>query len=208
MDCTLYREAISARIDGEDDGLESAAVDAHLAMCPACRNWAEAASLVTRRARVAPADPVPDLTMPILVTLAARGDHPPAARSVRSGSPVGVARLGLLLVALAQLCLAVPALLGDDAGAPIHIAHEQGSWLLALAAGLVVVAWHPSRASALLPLVAALAVGLAFTMATDIAAGRTQAAAEAPHGLAFLGLALLWILAHPFGGLGTHHRPA
>ncbi len=76
------------------------------------------------------------------------------------GSPVGIARLGLLMVGVAQLCLAVPALLGDDAGASIHIAHEQGSWFLALAVGLLVVAWRPWRAAAILPFVAALVVGL------------------------------------------------
>jgi hypothetical protein len=46
----------------------------------------------------------------------------------------------------------------------------------------------------MLPLVAALAAGLALTMTLDIWAGRTQAATEAPHGLAFLGLGLLWLL--------------
>ena len=104
------------------------------------------------------------------------------------------------MVAALQLCSAVPALLGDDAGASVHIAHEQGSWELALAVGLLVVVWRPVRAAAMLPLVGALAAGLALTMALDIAAGRTQAAAEAPHGLAFLGLGLLWLVAHPTFG--------
>jgi predicted anti-sigma-YlaC factor YlaD len=90
--------------------------------------------------------------------------------------------------------LAIPALLGNDAGASIHVAHEQGSWLLAVAVGFLVVAVRPARAAAMLPVIAALAAGLAITMAVDIAAGRTQAAAEAPHGLAFLGLGLLWLL--------------
>jgi predicted anti-sigma-YlaC factor YlaD len=105
-----------------------------------------------------------------------------------------VARLGLLLVSGAQLMLAVPALLGRDPGASVHIAHEQGSWAMALAVGLLVVALRPARAAAMLPLVAALAAGLALTMTLDIWAGRTQAATEAPHGLAFLGLGLLWLL--------------
>jgi predicted anti-sigma-YlaC factor YlaD len=196
MDCRFYREAISARIDGEDAGLESTAVDAHLAGCPACTTWAQAAMLVTRTARVTPAQPVPDLSGAIMTALAAKADHR-SRRERESASPVGVARLGLLLVALAQLCLAVPAFLGDDAGAPIHIAHEQGSWFLALAVGLLVVAWRPGRAAAMLPLVGALVVALVATMAADIAAGRTQATAEAPHGLAVLGLGLLWVLAHP-----------
>jgi len=105
-----------------------------------------------------------------------------------------IARWGLVMVALAQACLAIPALLGSDGGAPIHIAHEQGAWALALAVALLAVAIQPGRAAALVPFVAALAAGLALTMVIDIAAGRTQAAAEAPHGLAFLGFGMLWLL--------------
>jgi predicted anti-sigma-YlaC factor YlaD len=215
MDCAFYREAISARIDGELGALESAALDGHLTGCGACRSWAEAATWVTRAARVGPADAVPDLTESIMAKAAGTG---PRAANVKAanvkaanvkaathhaqaqagaGSPVGIARVGLLMVALAQLCLAVPALLGDDGGAPIHVAHEQGSWFVALGVGLLVVASRPSRAAAMLPLVAALVVGLGTTMALDVWAGRTQAAAEAPHGLAFLGLGFLWVLAYP-----------
>jgi predicted anti-sigma-YlaC factor YlaD len=196
MDCSAYREAISARIDGEDGGVATATVDAHLEMCPQCRAWAETATAVTRSARIGPAEPVPDLTATIMSAIA-----PPTSRmrpawgfSTSTPSPLFVARLGLLLVAGAQLVLAVPALLGRDPGASVHIAHEQGSWALALAVGLLVVALRPSRAAAMLPLVAALAAGLALTMTLDITAGRTQAATEAPHGLAFLGLGLLWLL--------------
>jgi predicted anti-sigma-YlaC factor YlaD len=153
---------------------------------------------------VKPAEPVPDLSRTIMAALPAAAGH--RSRSGRaSTSPVAVARLGLLLVGLAQLCLAVPALLGNDAGAPIHIAHEQGSWSLALAVGLLVVAWRPVRAAAMLPLVGALTVALVTTMAADVAAGRTQAAAEAPHGVALLGLGLLYALAHPISG--RRHQP-
>jgi predicted anti-sigma-YlaC factor YlaD len=202
MDCAFYREAASARIDDELSGLESAALDAHLAACPTCRGWADAATRVTRVARVAPAEVVPDLTGSIMAALATRAERPKPKPA--PGSPLGIARLGLLMVGLAQLCLAIPALRGDDAGASIHIAHEQGSWFLALAVGLLVVAWRPWRAAAILPFVAALVVGRGSTMVLDISAGRTQAAAEAPHGLAFLGLGFLWVLAYPSAVVG--HR--
>jgi len=159
---------------------------------------------------------IPDLTGSIMAALAADAGRRTATRKgpgqraanrqaktpLGPGSPVGIARFGLLMVGLAQLCLAVPALLGDDGGAPIHVAHEQGSWFLALAVGLLVVAWRPWHAAAMLPLVAVLVVGLGSTMAVDIWAGRTQAAAEAPHGLAFLGLGFLWVLAYPAAALG------
>src|ERR1700738_2534898 len=167
MDCTLFREAISARLDGEAAELEPAAVDAHLAVCQACRTWAAAAQRVTRAARVGPADPVPDLTVAIMSSLATEANKTPRGAPAKVASAVGIARFGLFMVAVFQLCLAVPALLGDDAGAPVHIAHEQGSWALALAVGLLVVAWRPSQAAAMLPLVAALVVGLGVTMAVD-----------------------------------------
>ena len=73
-----------------------------------------------------------------------------------------MSRLGLVLVGLIQLCYAIPGLvLGDDAGAPVHIAREQGSWAAALAVALLVAAWRPHHVEGLLPFVAALAVGLA-----------------------------------------------
>jgi predicted anti-sigma-YlaC factor YlaD len=198
MNCDLFREAYSAQLDGEDSPLESAAVDAHLSVCPACRGWAAAAARVTRLARVAPAEPVPDLTASIMVNLPAAPAPTPAP--TRGGSAPAVARLGLVLIAMAQLIISIPALGGADAGAPVHIAHEQGSWALALAVGLLVVAWRPSRATGILPLMAALVAGLTITCILDVAAGRTVAGAEAPHGLAVLGLALLWLVAHPTVG--------
>lgn len=252
MKCDAYREAISARIDGEDVGLEPPAIDAHLATCAACRAWADAAIGVTRAARVGVAETVPDLSRSIMATarLAAASPRAGGVRSragtrpgqgrgkagtktspgrakggvrpggagsaerpgrgrvgagvrpgrsrvqagVRAASPVGVARLGLLMVAAFQFLVAVPALLGRDPGASIYVAHEQGSWALALAVGLFVVAARPARAAGLLPIVAALAAGLAVSMVVDISAGRTQAAAVAPDCLAFLGLGLLWVL--------------
>jgi predicted anti-sigma-YlaC factor YlaD len=205
MDCGAYREAISARLDGEDLGLAAAAIEAHLAGCAECVSWAATAMAVTRAARVGVADAVPDLSGVIL----AAATLPPRQRTeagmrapsrvvsriaAAPAAPVGVARLGLALVAVAQLLAAIPELLGTDPGASVHVAHEQGSWALALAVGLLVVALRPGRAAALLPVMAALVTGLAVTMALDISAGRTQAAAEAPHGLAFLGLGLLWLV--------------
>lgn len=215
MECAAYREAVSARIDGEDTGLEAAAIDAHLAECPTCRSWADTAIAVTRSARIGLAEPVPNLADAIVVAMMAgaernTGARPvargkaavtrarrwpaPAARGAIPASPGKVARWGLAMVALAQACLAVPALMGHDAGAPVHVAHEQGAWALALALALAFVAIRPVRAGALLPFVAALSAGLAVTMVVDIAGGHTEAAAEAPHGLTFLGLGMLWLL--------------
>jgi hypothetical protein len=52
MQCDRLREAISARIDGEDPGLLDWALDAHLGVCAGCRAWQQRADAVTRRARL------------------------------------------------------------------------------------------------------------------------------------------------------------
>ena len=46
MECDRAREAISARIDGEDPGVPGGALEAHLAGCDACRNWQQRAHVV------------------------------------------------------------------------------------------------------------------------------------------------------------------
>jgi predicted anti-sigma-YlaC factor YlaD len=215
MICERYREAMSARLDGEATSVEDGAIEAHLAVCSSCRAFAGRMARVTRATRVTAAESVPDLTGRILATVDARrelGRARPAAARTAAPPSTGIARLGLALVALAQLALAVPGLLGDDGGAPVHIAREQGSWALALAVALLVVAWRPARAGGIVLLVGVLVAGLTATMAIDIIGGRTVAATEAPHFLAVLGFGLLWLVAHPGAGarrpIGRRAAPA
>ena len=52
MQCDGLREAISARIDGEDPGLPDGALYVHLGFCAGCRAWQQRAHAVTRRARL------------------------------------------------------------------------------------------------------------------------------------------------------------
>lgn len=190
MDCDALREALSARLDGEDPGVDDAALDAHVAGCRACRAWAEDAAALHRLVRVRAADPVPDLTDAILAE-AAPDPRVAAARP----RPVSTARWALLAVALTQLVLAVPDLLlgGDDTA--VHVARELGAFDVALAVGLVVAAWQPARAWGLLPLAAALVVVLAVTAVADVIDGSATALGEAYHLLEAAGLGLLWLVA-------------
>lgn len=66
MDCTQCREAVSARLDGEESSLDSRAVDAHLATCPACNQFSDDAARVTKLARFTPATPAPDISMKVM----------------------------------------------------------------------------------------------------------------------------------------------
>ena len=74
MQCDRFREAISARIDGEDPGLPDAAIEAHLAGCAACRAWQQRAHAVTRRARLGGSFLDHDLTPLVLAAAPARPD--------------------------------------------------------------------------------------------------------------------------------------
>jgi predicted anti-sigma-YlaC factor YlaD len=88
-------------------------------------------------------------------------------------------------------------LFGSDEGAPVHIAHEMGSWDVALAVALLFAAWRPLRAVGLLPFVAVLAAGLLGTAVIDLFNGRAVALTETTHLLELVGALLLWLLTRP-----------
>jgi predicted anti-sigma-YlaC factor YlaD len=181
MRCTEYQEAISARLDGEPAAIEPSEIEAHLATCAACRAFATSADALTRSMRVRTAETVPNLTAKILVNAPA---------------PVRVwPRYVVLWVGLTQLVLAVPALAGDGRGASTHVARELGSWDIALAIGLLVVAWQPRRAGGLLPFALALAGAMALTSTLDIVAGHAPASGEILHLVDVVGVGALWLAA-------------
>jgi predicted anti-sigma-YlaC factor YlaD len=66
VDCEMCREALSARLDGEQEPASPAAVDEHLSRCPACRRWEAEATKLTRALRVRPVVETPDLVAAVL----------------------------------------------------------------------------------------------------------------------------------------------
>lgn len=195
MDCDHIREALSARLDSEDPGVDGHVVDRHIDGCAACAAWAADLVPLHRMVRVRAADQVPDLSPSILAAAA-----PPATARTRSSAPVSVARWALFTVALTQLILAAPALLlGEDSGATVHVARELGSFDVALAVGLLVAAWQPARAWGLLPVVGALALVTGVTAVLDVVRGTTSSLGEAHHLLDLAGVALLWVVAREAG---------
>jgi predicted anti-sigma-YlaC factor YlaD len=176
-------------MDGEATPEEGRAVDRHVANCVSCRAFASTAAALHRGARVRTAEAVPDLSAAVLARI------PVAPR--RRTTPEWP-RYALLVVALTQLVLALPALvLGNDSGASIHVARELGSWDVALAVGLLVAAWQPRRAAGLLPMAVALAGAMIVTAVLDVVSGRAPALGEAHHALDLAGVICLWALAHP-----------
>lgn len=194
MDCEQVREALSARIDGEEPAVTGAWPDSHLAACGDCAGWYARAQTLTRVVRLQPAR-VPDLTRDVLAAVAA-DPRVPAPRRRRSRA--GVLRLALALVATVQVALAVPVLVGAD----LHVSREVASFEMALAVGFALAAWRPVRAAAFVPVAAVLAAGLAITAVADVATAQTAPAYEAGHAAVLVQAGLLWALArehHPGG---------
>lgn len=183
MECDRAHEALSARLDGELDPLEAGALDHHLLTCPDCRIAEARMARVHRLVRVRQADVVPDLTATIL----SRSRPPDPGR----GEWV---RYALAAVALTELVLAVPQLLGVGGGA-VHDTRHVGSLTIALAVGLLYAAWKPVRAFALVPIAGVLALCMGVTAVFDVAGGDAVALGEAHHLLDVAGLVLLWLLA-------------
>jgi predicted anti-sigma-YlaC factor YlaD len=187
MECDRAREAISARIDGEEPGLPAGVLGAHLAGCAACRDWQQRAHAVTRRARLGGAFLDHDLTSSVLAAV------PPSAAERRQRSMRLVKRAGLIAAALAQMAITVPLLiLGHDHAAGAHAAHELGSFDLALAIAFVVGAFRPALSAGLAWPCGIAAASLAGTAIADLIGGQTIGADEAQHLIAVAGAALLF----------------
>ena len=188
MDCDSAREAISARIDGEDPGLSASALDEHLARCADCRDWQQRAHQLTRRARLGGPFLERDLTAQVLAAV-----RPARPKPRRFDGGAGLAqRGGLAAMALAQLAITVPLLiLGHDHDAGAHAAHELGSFDLALAIAFAVGAIRPALSAGLAWPCGVAAAGLVVTAAADLVGGQTIGADEAQHLIAVAGAALL-----------------
>lgn len=212
MECSTVCEAVSARLDGEDPGVDQEAIEAHLADCGACRAWRQRAYAVTRRGRLTGRFLDHDLAPRVLAALPdgdRRTDRPglrpsrPQRFRRRQYWPQGlrrpevrrrglVRRVGLALIATAQIAITVPLLLfGHDHGTGIHAAHELGAFDLALAVAFAVGAFRPALSAGLAWPCGVAALGLASTAIIDVLGGQTFGADEAQHLIAVAGAALL-----------------
>lgn len=202
-DCTTYRLAASAEIDGEDSagllcarGLDP--LETHLPECADCRTWAGQAMALTRRLRLAEAERVPDLTLAILEATATE-PLPTAHRGrvARQRRLLRGVRIALVVVAAAQVALAVPSLFfGEFAmSSAVHIARETGAWNLALGVGLVAAAVTPRLASGLVTVFGAFLAVLVTVTLLDLGAGHVHLDRAASHLIAIVGLGLLvWLV--------------
>lgn len=196
MRCEDCREAISARLDGEDLPGEADAVDAHLRTCADCRAFAERAARVTRLTRVRLAEPEPDLVDSVLAA------DPPRPVRVRAAGAVRIA-LGGLGVGQAALAISgIAAAAGHDHGGAVelaggsaaHLVHESSAWNLAIGVAFLLAATGSRRATGLVPVLGAFIAALAVLSVLDLVGGRVDVERLLGHGVALAGLILLIVL--------------
>jgi predicted anti-sigma-YlaC factor YlaD len=196
--CETFREALSARLDGEEEPLEPGVVDRHLTTCAPCRTWYARAGTLRRLLTVRAAPPVPDLTEVVL-------DRIPAPTGERWG-----ARVALGLAAIGQLALAMAQLLGVATGMDArsgvamlgHLSHESTAWNLAVGAGLFWAAVRPRSAAGQLPVLTGFVVVLTGLSLADLARHDVTAGRLVSHVFVLAGLVLLFVVVrqHRDGG--------
>jgi predicted anti-sigma-YlaC factor YlaD len=179
MGCETWREALSARLDGEPFDVGSHALDAHLDACAECSAYATRLDRLHRATRVAPAVDVPDLTDQILAAAAAAGPRPRLDLTL-------VLRWVLVVVAALEIGLASPEILGRW-----HTGGELGTWAIASAVGFLSVALKPRRAGAVLPMLVCATIFTVFVSLRDLTDGRTDPSQEWSHLLLVVGALVL-----------------
>ena len=181
MDCSGYRELISAQLDGETSDLEDAALAAHLRGCRGCSGFqVDARGL--QAMRIAASPPVPDQTTAIV-----RAMRTPA-RSLGWDLLRGlVAALGL-----ARIAGALGMFLAG--GARPHASVELAAAELAVGVGLLIVAIRPSLAPGLVAMLTVLAAATVIGGAGDVMAGRVSWHHELLHVLDAVAAFVVWRL--------------
>lgn len=102
-----------------------------------------------------------------------------------------IAWCGLLIAAQSV----APLVFGSADGAPAHVARHVGASTLALAIGLLYVAWKPHRAFGLLPYVTALFAAMVGGAIVDLIGGGRSAVSELVHLAELAGMVLVWLIA-------------
>ena len=187
MSCDAWIEAISARADGEDPGVDERLLDAHLQHCAACRAFEAAIGGARRRTLVAEAAPIPDLSARVtkLNALADRASHWSIVRAL------------LVVVAIEVIAFAAPGLVLGSGDASAHEARHLGAFSVAYGIALLVVAVRPARARTVLPVAAFLALALVITAGVDLARGSIPFDGEIGHLPEIVSVVLVWLLAAP-----------
>ncbi|MCF3938816.1 zf-HC2 domain-containing protein [Gordonia tangerina] len=193
MRCEVAREALSARLDGEYEGVPSERVDEHVAQCPGCRSWLVAATRHSDAMAGLELDEPPQ-TPPTLLDSAGT---PPVTRAARvqRGLRSNAIRIGLTLTGAAQIVIAMLQMTGIDFGmthgapdASTHLVNETTAWALALGVCMIVAAWWQRALPGLLVVLSVFTVVLIGYVIHDALAGAVTVSRVLSHLPVVIGL--------------------
>ncbi|GAA2578742.1 zf-HC2 domain-containing protein [Dactylosporangium fulvum] len=213
MECERYREALSARLDGEDEPIEPGLVDAHLAGCAACRQWERDAQAVTRLVRLQPVVATPLPAERLLAGFTAsqqKQDQQDQQQNRNRRQLVQVLRVLLgvfgaaqFVLGIAQAATAATTTHVHDAG---HVFHESAAWNVAIGAGFAWIATRRATPAGALPMLTAFVALLALLSTNDLLAGRVETSRIVSHAFVLAGYVIVLALSRP--GLDPGRPPA
>ncbi|HEX3087244.1 MAG TPA: zf-HC2 domain-containing protein [Ilumatobacteraceae bacterium] len=188
MECSRWRDALSAMADGESADIDERLVAAHVARCPGCQAYKEMIEASPNFSRIDVAAEMPDMSKSIskLNAAADRAAH------------WSILRIVLAVVAVQVIAFALPALLlGEENGIATHSARHLGAFGVAYGVALMVVVVRPARARSILPVAMVLAGAQVLGAIVDLATGRIPLVGEARHLPQIISVFLIWFLAVP-----------
>jgi predicted anti-sigma-YlaC factor YlaD len=187
MECSVWREAISAMADGEAPGIDQRLVAAHLANCRQCRNFQSLTEGAPAPA-LSKVESAPDLSR-VVSKLNAAADR---------AAHWSILRIVLAVVAVQVIAFALPALvLGEEQGIATHSARHLGAFGVSYGVALLVVVIRPARARSILPVALVLAGAQVIGAIVDLATGTIPLIGEARHLPQVISVLLIWLLAVP-----------
>jgi len=210
MRCSVAREALSARIDGEREPVPAARVDEHLEECADCARWYLLASRLTTPG--AGALPGPNRDLADRIVRSATSSAPPRERRPWLTS---TCRYGLTVAGVVQILLAVAQAAGlrfgmfsmghemGDGGR--HLLNESTAIMLGLGLACAVAAWWTRALAGVVVVLIGYSAILAIYVVHDLVADEVTVARAASHLplLAALGFAVvLWRRDGPDDGFG------
>jgi predicted anti-sigma-YlaC factor YlaD len=185
--CTVSREQLSARLDGEWAGPTTAA-DAHVQFCSSCSAWSQEAHVLARATRLGTTTDVPDLSREIALSLSSLNIE---VNGRRRTSPLPMLRVALAVVSVAVMIGALASIMHTpDAFGAGHLPRELGGFEFALGFGFLLTAARPRHATGIATIGSVAAVMMVGTAVADVVSGVTTSGFEAHHVLDLAGAAL------------------